>query len=521
MADISQSLLVFYDLEWSNNEIIQIGAACGDLRFSTCLRLSGKIDPFVRKKIKLDLRLVGTERQVYDMTRSMFLPTVAPLEGLTQFLTWLRSLVSPRDCNLILVSHGNADILVLDRNFSKFDLEEELYALVHKFIDFQEYLATHFKDISSGMGLKQLLSTFCPDQNFRFHCADEDSLALQQVFLSLHSGRGIPTPEYLANLSSMRNINMRVVTLPKNCKQIKGLAYKLNPGSEYVLLPNIYGVYNIFGSSPLFDKIERPDKFQFDVSGYVVRHARERFQAREETRERTHIELACYIGNAYFKLGHLINTNVKSVYNLVRRGQQAGVQLSPGQPVSVTVLVTNTNFVKVVSIEESPRQGARQVRCVDIERVLRDLTKGAGARNRQDTDREKENTRQDFLLNNPTNAGIVPGQAGGVVASQHKPVPGYEIETDVVTLARRQKQVDYCKRTRDYQRYLAAVPKSARVAGMPATPDMNRKHSRRQWDGAVKLWKTQVHSEGRKLAIERAEKSDENPFNQYKEKNES
>ena len=45
MADVK---LVFYDLEWSQSEIIQIGAVCESSDFSQCIRPSGKIDPFVK-----------------------------------------------------------------------------------------------------------------------------------------------------------------------------------------------------------------------------------------------------------------------------------------------------------------------------------------------------------------------------------------------------------------------------------------------------------------------------------------
>ena len=45
MAEVK---LVFYDLEWSQSEIIQIGAVCESSDFSQCIRPSGKIDPFVK-----------------------------------------------------------------------------------------------------------------------------------------------------------------------------------------------------------------------------------------------------------------------------------------------------------------------------------------------------------------------------------------------------------------------------------------------------------------------------------------
>jgi hypothetical protein len=66
-------------------------------------------------------------------------------------------------------------------------------------------------------------------------------------------------------------------------------------------------------------------------------------------------------------------------------------------------------------------------------------------------------------------------------------------------LMRRQKQIEYCKRTDDYKIYAREIPRQSRSFTMPKTPDMNRKYSRRQWDGAVKRWKTQVHATGRDL----------------------
>jgi len=68
-----------------------------------------------------------------------------------------------------------------------------------------------------------------------------------------------------------------------------------------------------------------------------------------------------------------------------------------------------------------------------------------------------------------------------------------EVETDLVVLARRQKQIDFGKSTMAYKRYIAKVDRRSRVYPMPQTPDKNRVLSRRHWDGAVKLWKLQIH----------------------------
>ena len=42
-SDSAAVKLVFYDLEWTQNEIIQIGAVCGNADFSQSIRPSGKI----------------------------------------------------------------------------------------------------------------------------------------------------------------------------------------------------------------------------------------------------------------------------------------------------------------------------------------------------------------------------------------------------------------------------------------------------------------------------------------------
>ena len=110
--DITAVKLVFYDLEWTQNEIIQIGAVCGNADFSQSIRPSGKIDPFVRKKIKLDVRRDPAGHwQVYDLVRKQFLPTVDPRPGFERFLDWLEDV--SQGCPLYMVSHGNSDILVL------------------------------------------------------------------------------------------------------------------------------------------------------------------------------------------------------------------------------------------------------------------------------------------------------------------------------------------------------------------------------------------------------------------------
>ena len=64
------------------------------------------------------------------------------------------------------MSHGNADVMVLDRNISRLDMEQRLYRVINKYVDFQKYLSVNFKDISH-LSLLELVKIFCNDQIFR------------------------------------------------------------------------------------------------------------------------------------------------------------------------------------------------------------------------------------------------------------------------------------------------------------------------------------------------------------------
>ena len=532
-AQEAEVKLVFYDLEWTQNEIIQIGAVCGNQDFSQSIRPSGKIDPFVRKKvgalkngiefnfhiiyaqIKLDVRKDPTGQwQVYDLVRKRFLPTVGPREGFERFLAWLEEISDGH--RVYMVSHGNSDILVLDRNFARFDLDARLYQVVSKYIDFQKYLVLNFKDISR-LSLLELVKIFCNNQIFRLHCADEDSKALMSVFNNMHQMRGIPAVEYMKNIDKLKKVYIKSVTIPKNSKEIKDIANHLNPGSKYVLLPSIFGVYNIFVSSPLFKIIEHPENFKFEVSGYCVGHRSEKCPVRnfnskkdDESKERTRIDLACHIGNAYFILTHYIQSGAKSNFNLVRKetGTSKKIVLDSGTPVSVMILVTSTNYVKVDDISVNYDK-----KLVDINRILTDLQKKQGSQKEDSWGSVNSSVSSNVSTssgsegNKPKTVNQINNNNGFKNAdksSKYVNKGGHfqhsnEVETDSTILTRRQKQIEYCKRTDDYKVYVKEVPKQSRCYSMPKTPDMNRKYSRRQWDGAVKRWKTQVHATGRDL----------------------
>eukprot|EP00884_Botryococcus_braunii_P006033 jgi/Botrbrau1/15430/Bobra.43_2s0056.2 len=76
-----------------------------------------------------------------------------------------------------------------------------------------------------------------------------------------------------------------------------------------------------------------------------------------------------------------------------------------------------------------------------------------------------------------------------------------DIETDLVKLAWRQKQIDYGKNTLGYQLYIQTVPRSKRrslhdglVPIDPMTPDIRRSCSKRAFAGQVMKWRRMLHA---------------------------
>ena len=64
-----------------------------------------------------------------------------------------------------MVSHGKNDVWELHKNFSKVDMEERLYRVINKFVDFQQYLSVYFT-YSQSLSLESLANKVC-GESFR------------------------------------------------------------------------------------------------------------------------------------------------------------------------------------------------------------------------------------------------------------------------------------------------------------------------------------------------------------------
>ena len=381
----SKPRLVFYDLEWSQwfgsreNEIIQIGAVCaasGAVFSQAILPESGKMNPFVRKRIKLDIRkedMSGT-LLVFDMLQKQFLPTVNPKEGFERFLAWLEEVSEGHP--VYMVSYGKEDIPILHSNLSKFGLDARLHKIVSKYVDFQMYLTHYMKDIPC-VALKDLVKMFCENLVFRAHCADEDSKALMKVFNSIHQSKAISYEDYITNIENLKMVKIKTIQILKNSKEMKIIGNHLNASSEKVLLSGISGVHNILvSSSPLFGGfVKYPEIFQLEAAGYCISHRIEETITVKGTKrkksERTELKLACCINKAYFLITRIFGEKEKSPFNILQyRSSKAsnkgeGIVLGSGTPVSLLLAITANDNVKVDSIAVNKSENH-----VDIKNVL-------------------------------------------------------------------------------------------------------------------------------------------------------
>lgn len=149
MHHMFQPGLIFYDLEWTGAELLQIGAVtrgCGE-SFERTILTNADIHYKVAEKIKLETRYHGAgderQREVYDCQIGKFMPTVSLKSALEDFLDWIKTIYF-KIGQVILISHGSLDIPILIQNFAKYDLDVEFQERISSFLNFQDYIKRYF-----------------------------------------------------------------------------------------------------------------------------------------------------------------------------------------------------------------------------------------------------------------------------------------------------------------------------------------------------------------------------------------
>ena len=123
--------------------------------------------------------------------------------------------------DVVMVSYGGHDIVVLNENLRRHGLNSRLNAAVFKYVDFKMYLQKEFrgyfrkkeffprKDIRF-VGLKALVKKFSSiSSTIRFHNALDDCIALKKVCMKLHQKRGSGEREYSQWLTKTGTIYLR------------------------------------------------------------------------------------------------------------------------------------------------------------------------------------------------------------------------------------------------------------------------------------------------------------------------
>ncbi|KAL0235160.1 hypothetical protein GEMRC1_001742 [Eukaryota sp. GEM-RC1] len=67
------------------------------------------------------------------------------------------------------------------------------------------------------------------------------------------------------------------------------------------------------------------------------------------------------------------------------------------------------------------------------------------------------------------------------------------VESDLVRLKWRQRQIDYGKNTLGYQRYRTEVPVNQRLSHHPKTPPLDLKISKKKWGYMCNNWRRELH----------------------------
>ena len=350
-----QNGLVFYDLEWTGSELLQIGAVCLDERFDQTILTNVDIHPKVTAKIMLQTRLgPDMTRQVYDCKREIFLPSCTSSEALGQFLSWLKS-IKTNYGQTILISHGSVDIPILYQSFAKHDMEEEFLETCSHFLNFQEYLKSEFPGLP--MGLPALVQLLCGDKVFRLHCAGDDALAIKEVFFKLHQKKEWDRNTELAitkqekfgsEFAPLKRIRLSFINYEKDSKEMRFLSREINPKSIPQLVENMGDWSIILSSLPLFQKVDPPPCHMFSVDGWVIRH----HLVEGGGIAWTQVDLLCYLGNSYFKMVFYPDSKATFKKRKLLLDRPAVVAVPVGTPVVARIKMKVSKEISVMYIKE-------------------------------------------------------------------------------------------------------------------------------------------------------------------------
>jgi len=343
-----QDGLVFYDLEWTGHELLQIGAVCLNDRFDQTILTKNDIHPKVTAKIMLQTRLgPDMTRQVYDCKREMFLPSCTSREALEEFLGWLKS-IKTKYGQTILISHGSVDIPILYQSFSMHDMEEEFLETCSHFLNFQDYLKSEFPSLP--LGLPALVQLLCGDQVFRLHCAGDDAQATKEVFLKLHQKKDLErsTEKFGSEFAPLMRIRLSFINYEMDSKEMRFLSQKINPQSVPQLVENMEDWATILSSLPLFQKVDPPPCHMFSVGGWVIRH--NLVEGGEIAW--TQVDLLCYLGNSYFKIVFYPDSKATFKKKKLLFDRPAVVAIPVGTPVVARLKMKEGKEISVMYIKE-------------------------------------------------------------------------------------------------------------------------------------------------------------------------
>ena len=186
---------------------------------------------------------------------NLIVPIIQPIQSNVEDLE--------KSGDVVMVSYGGRDIVVLDENLRRHGLTCRLNAAVFKYVDFRMYLQKEFgtkisglsKDIRS-VGLQDLVKKISSiSGTIRFHNALDDCIALKKVCMKFHQKRRIGEREYSEWLTKTRRTTVDSIPLAGDGQLVRTLAQvlNLNPTSQpWTLLDKMDGAYSRIKKSQYF-----------------------------------------------------------------------------------------------------------------------------------------------------------------------------------------------------------------------------------------------------------------------------